>query len=190
VTSSYHFTSTWELPFPAADAYAALYDLVSYPRWWPEFRSVVETGDPRGPMADRQHRMIVRSFLPYDLDYVLTEEIADEPTGVLQGWVNGDIVGRIRWDIAPSGDGCIVSFDEDVMTAVPLLNRLAPVGRPAFELNHRWTMHDGRVGLIGLLAGRAPVAAPPHGPGRVPWVGPLEPLRPQPARRRTKRPGR
>lgn len=157
VPHQYHFTSTWTIPSAPLDVYRALEALSDYPSWWPQFRSV-------GKINDGQYRMTVRSFLPYNIDYVLSREIADQGTGLLQGWATGDIVGRIRWEIRGGAAGTIVSFDEDVVTALPLLNLLAPIARPAFELNHRLMMHDGRVGLTAYLGStgepyRAPGAA-------------------------------
>lgn len=143
-----------------ADIYAALYRVRSYPRWWPEFREVTPVGPGR-------HRMIVRSFLPYRIRYVLTEEIADEANGVLEGTVDGDIVGRIGWKIDPAPGGSIVRFREVVETRLDVLNLLAPVARWAFEGNHQLMMRDGLVGLKAFIAGASPVrqAPPARQPG-------------------------
>jgi hypothetical protein len=151
----YLFTSKWEVPAPARDVYAALERVIDYPLWWPEFREVTR-------VAGGRYRMVVRSFLPYRITYVLSQVIADRGTGRLEATVAGDIAGRIGWKIDPAPHGSLVRFREDVETHLSLLNLLAPVARPAFEFNHQLMMRDGLVGLKALLAGRAPrPAAPP-----------------------------
>lgn len=143
----YRFGSRWELKASAADVYWALYDLPAYPTWWPQFIAV-RSIDPR------HHFMVVRSFLPYRIQYTLTREVADVARGVLQGHVDGDIVGRIRWDIVPSPSGSVVYFAEKVETQSELLNMLAPIARLAFGANHEVMMRDGFIGLRAYLAAR------------------------------------
>jgi hypothetical protein len=104
---------------------------------------------------DRRHWTLVRSFLPYDIAYLLTAEIADRGRGVLQGEVDGDIVGRIRWQIDPGRHGTVAHFEQRVETQVDLLNVLAPFARLAFEANHRVMMRDGLVGLKAFLGARS-----------------------------------
>jgi uncharacterized protein YndB with AHSA1/START domain len=159
----YRFRSRWEFNASPADVYRALYDLVRYPSWWPEFRQVDR-------IDDGHHRMVVRAFLPYEIAYLLTREIADASRGVLQGRVDGDIEGRIRWDITPTASGCTVYFAQKVETRSDLLNLLAPIARLAFEANHQIMMRDGFVGLKAYLAGttaKAPAPSPPQ-PGATP----------------------
>jgi hypothetical protein len=157
-----------------ADVYRALYDLVRYPTWWPQFREVQR--------IDRDHhRMVVRSFLPYQIAYLLTREVADPARGILEGRVDGDIEGRIRWDIKPTQSGSVVHFVQKVETRSDLLNLLAPIARLAFEANHQIMMRDGFVGLKAYLAGisakpQVPEAAP--GP---PAPAPAPPGAPAPA---------
>ena len=110
-------------------------------------------------MDERRHWTLVRSFLPYDIAYLLTAEIADRGRGVLQGEVDGDIVGRIRWQIDPGRRGTVAHFEQRVETQVDLLNLLAPFAWLAFEANHRVMMRDGLVGLKAFLGARSLVGA-------------------------------
>jgi hypothetical protein len=105
-------------------------------------------------MRRHRHWTIVRSFLPYEINYVLVPEIADRGHGLLQARVDGDIVGRIRWQIDPHRSGSIAHFEERVETQVDLLNLLAPLARLAFEANHQVMMRDGLIGLKAYLGAR------------------------------------
>jgi hypothetical protein len=150
----YLFKSTWVLPYPPDDVYQALYDVVSYPLWWPEFREVTRA-------TDLLFRMVVRSFLPYRITYMLRRDIADLATGRLEATVDGDISGVIGWMVTPGPAGTTVRFREIVECRMELLNLLAPIARWAFEFNHQLMMRDGLVGLKAYLAGEAPKPAAP-----------------------------
>ena len=156
----YSFSSRWELSHPAFDAYDALYRVREYPAWWAEFREVLRVGDG-------VWRIVVRSFLPYRITYMLRRTIADRATGCLESTVDGDIVGRIGWKIDATPTGSVLYFREEVRTNIDELNLLAPVARWAFEANHRVMMHNGHIGLRGLLAGRSarPLRPPIRRPG-------------------------
>jgi hypothetical protein len=149
IAPRYDFRSRWSVDAPPDNVYDVLYGVVEYPLWWPEFREVTRVDAGR-------HRMVVRSFLPYRITYILTQSIADKATGRLEATVDGDIVGRIGWKIDPTADGTRVRFRESVQTRMDLLNVLAPVARWAFEFNHQLMMRDGLVGLRAYLAGEAP----------------------------------
>lgn len=144
----YRFRNRWRVSARPRDVYAALAGPVDYPSWWPQFREV-------RMIDDRHYWMVVRSFLPYSIAYVLTPEITDPAAGLLQARVDGDIVGRIRWQIDPGGPGSIVHFEEKVRTQTNLLTVLTPFGRLAFDANHRLMMRDGLVGLNAFLAARS-----------------------------------
>jgi hypothetical protein len=144
----YHFVSRWTVDAPADAAYAAIYEVVSYPAWWPEVKEARK--------LDEDHLwMRTRSFLPYDLAFDLERTIADARAGTLEARLTGDLEGVIRWTITPAADGSLIAFDEDVDTNKTTLNRLAPLVRPAFVANHALMMAHGQAGLRTFLAGFA-----------------------------------
>ena len=143
----YVFRSRWELASPPSDVFDALYDLANYPGWWPQVRAVHR-------FDEDHHKMVVRSFLPYEIDYTLIRETSDRAQGLLRGRVEGDIVGTIEWRINPSPSGCVAYFFEDVETTLEVLNLLAPVARWMFEFNHQLMMRDGHLGLSAYVSGR------------------------------------
>jgi len=145
----YRLRSKWELQAPVLDVFDALSRPIDYPKWWPQFRDVRRIDDLR-------YWMVVRAFLPYYLTYLMEAEIADSARGVLQARTDGDIVGRIRWQIDAGSRGTVAYLEERVEMQVDLLNLVAPVARVAFETNHRLMMRDGLLGLRAYLADRTP----------------------------------
>ena len=127
--------------------YDVLEDYPNYPAWWQQFQKVREVRRLR-------HWTVVRSFLPYEITYVLTPEIADKGRGLLQAKVDGDIVGHIRWQVDPHTAGSIAYFEERVETQLDLLNAVTPIARLAFEANHQVMMRDGLIGLKAYLGAR------------------------------------
>ena len=145
-TRRYHFISRWTVAAPADAVYAAIYEVVAYPTWWPEVKEARK--------LDEDHLwMRTRSFLPYDLSFDLERTIADPRAGILEARLTGDLEGTVRWTIEPAGDGCLITFAEDVDTTKATLNRLAPVVRPAYVANHFVMMSHGQAGLRTFLAG-------------------------------------
>jgi hypothetical protein len=144
----YRFVSRWTVDAPPDAAYAAIYEGASYPSWWPEVKEARK--------LDEDHLwMRTRSLLPYELAFGLVRTIADPRAGVLEARLTGDLEGTIRWTIEAVADGCLITFDEDVVTTNPTLNRLAPIVRPAYVANHALMMAHGQAGLRTFLAGYA-----------------------------------
>ena len=145
-SASYRFVSRWPVDASADAAYAVLYEVVEYPRWWPEVKEAIK--------LDEDHLfMRTRSFLPYELAFTLVREIADPGRHILQARLIGDLVGRIRWSITAQDGRTLIVWDQRVVTNKPLLDRFAPVARPAFVANHGLMMRHGHAGLRVFLAG-------------------------------------
>src|SRR5256885_4139946 len=97
----YHFVSRWTVDAPADAAYAAIYEVVAYPAWWPEVKEARK--------LDEDHlRMRTRSILPYDLAFELERTIADPQGGILEARLTGDLQGVIRWTIETVAGGCLI----------------------------------------------------------------------------------
>jgi hypothetical protein len=141
----YHFVSRWTVDAPRDAVYTAVHDVVAYPAWWPEVKDARKFG------AD-QFWLRTRSILPYDLAFDLVRTIADPLGRVLEARLTGDLEGVIRCSIEPAGDGCRITFDEEVVTTKAALNRLAPIVRPAYVANHALMMAHGEAGLRTFLA--------------------------------------
>jgi hypothetical protein len=142
----YRFTSVWRVGSPPDEVFRVLQDIGSYPRWWPEVRRVDR-------IDDRSVRIVVRSFLPYNLTFVATDSRQDESAGILETMMRGDLDGFSRWRIVVEGSGSRATFEEDVIARKKLLRRLALGARPFFRLNHTVMMRHGMRGLGVYLAG-------------------------------------
>jgi hypothetical protein len=142
----YRFVNVWRLEYAPEDVYQVLEDIGEYPRWWPEVRRVER-------VDDRTVRILVRSFLPYDLSFLAVESRKDPEAGVLETALSGDLDGFSRWIIEPDGTGTRATFGEEVIARKTLLRRLAFIARPFFRLNHALMMRSGCRGLRVYLAG-------------------------------------
>jgi hypothetical protein len=141
----YRFRNVWRVPATPEETYLALCRLPEYPIWWPEVKEV--------HCVDRAgFRVRCRSFLPYDLSFVIHEPQVDPASGVLMARLTGDLEGYSRWTVTGNGEGSDVVFDEEVVTAKPLLKRLSRVLRPALHANHALMMRHGESGLRAHLA--------------------------------------
>jgi Polyketide cyclase / dehydrase and lipid transport len=142
----YVFRSEWRLSASPDAVYTVLEDLATYPLWWPEVRRTVR-------FDERTAEVTCRSLLPYDLVFVTTQERRDRDERVLQARMVGDLDGFSRWTISSCDGGTSAVFEEEVDTTKPMLNRLAPIARPAFWANHWLMMRHGEQGLSTFLAG-------------------------------------
>jgi hypothetical protein len=142
----YVFQSRWLLDSSPEDCYEVLYDVESYPRWWPEIKEV--------HMLDKDRACYrVRSFLPYYLDFESSRSREDKGAGVLEANLTGDLEGFSRWTISKSSTGSVLVFDEEVVTTKRIMNILAPMARPIFKANHEFMMRHGEAGLRTFMAG-------------------------------------
>lgn len=145
-SNAYRFRSSWHVPAPPAESFRVLEELADYPAWWPEVRSAERVDDDT-------FRIRVRSVLPYDLLITTTRVRADEPAGVLEARLTGDLTGSTRWLVSGQDGGARLVFEEDVVANKALLRRLGLVARPAFRANHALMMRSGQRGLLAYLAG-------------------------------------
>jgi ribosome-associated toxin RatA of RatAB toxin-antitoxin module len=141
------FRSTWTVPATPQRVYDVLADVESYPQWWPQVRRARRLGESSGELT-------CRSLLPYDLVFVMHQELEDPDSLVLRARMTGDLNGTSQWTIAPDGDGARAIFDEDVSVGSGLLRAAGRLFRPALKFNHDRMMRAGEKGLRAhLLAG-------------------------------------
>ncbi len=147
--NTYTFHEQWTVPVPPQAAWKLIANLETYPRWWKEFLSVTRLNEVKGVGA--RFAVYVKSALPYHMRFTLESIRYDEPE-TSEVLVSGDLNGTMRWTLEPTGQGTRMIFEEEVYTGKPVLNVLAPVGRPAFAWNHRIMMKHGEQGLRNALA--------------------------------------
>lgn len=122
-------------------------DLPTYPAWWPEVKKV-DLVD-----ADRAN-VTITALIPYSLKFLMERELDDPAGGVLRARLTGDLQGWSSWKLREQMGGCTLVFEEEVEAKKRLLRLLAPVARPAFQLNHSIMMKRGEAGLRRYLASR------------------------------------
>jgi hypothetical protein len=84
----------------------------------------------------------------------IVEAVEMDPGKLVDVKTIGDFDGLWRAELSPSGAGTHVKLTWQVTVERPILKFLAPLLRPAFAWNHRWTTPRGEAGLRRYLAAR------------------------------------
>ncbi|WP_344868432.1 SRPBCC family protein [Amycolatopsis ultiminotia] len=145
--AEYRFRSSWWLPaVPAARVFAAVVDLESYPRWWPDVRAVRQVDDDTA-------EVVCRSRLPYRLVIAMHREQQDQLAGRVRVRLSGDLDGILAGALHSVDGGTRLEITQHVRARKALLRRLDGVARPFFRVNHAWMMRRGHRGLAAYLVG-------------------------------------
>jgi hypothetical protein len=122
------------------------------PLWWKGVYLEAEklSGDG-GPKVGDRFRVKARGFLPYELNFIL-EPATLEPGRRVVVKTIGDFDGLWSATLSPRDGGVHVDIIWQVTVLRPILRLLAPLLRPAFAWNHRWTTPRGEKGLRDYLA--------------------------------------
>jgi uncharacterized protein YndB with AHSA1/START domain len=148
VDGGFVFRSEWSLPAPPARVYAVLAEVEAYPEWWPQVRRARRLDESSGELT-------CRSLLPYDLVFVMHQELEDPDSLVLRARMTGDLNGTSQWTIRPDADGARAVFDEDVSVGSGLLRAAGRLFGPALKFNHDLMMRAGQKGLRAHLTAGA-----------------------------------
>ena len=143
MSPTFAFRDSWEVAAAPEDVHDVLVDLEHYPDWWPEVVAVASLGPDDA-------RVLCRSRLPYTLDLVL--HAVNRSPGVLEVEVSGDLIGSVRFDLAPVPGGTRLDFAQEVR-APGWLGAASYVAGPLLRWNHDRMMRGCRQGLSARLAG-------------------------------------
>ena len=154
-SNSFRFDESWDIPEGTPqEVWDVLADAQLLPLWWGEVYKEIEKLTPVDrPTVGAKVRARVRGFLPYELNFIL-EAVELEPGKVVAVKTGGDFDGLWRAVLTPSGKGTHVDLTWQVLVERPILKFFAPLLRPAFAWNHRWTTPRGEAGLRRYLAKR------------------------------------
>jgi polyketide cyclase/dehydrase/lipid transport protein len=170
---TYRFQATWRVRAAPGDVWDVLYDVPSYPDWWPQVKHVSEL------IGEETYDVQVRSALPYLLRFTLGQSLADRDAGILEADLRGDLDGFSRYTIREARAGSVLHYEQEVVTTKGLLNLLEPIARPTFVANHWWMMRSGERGLRAFMAGHRFATHGPkgehHGAGETGPVGASRP---------------
>jgi hypothetical protein len=150
----YQLASHWHLDASIERVWAALYDVASWPKWWPYVQEVeeLEAGDAGGVGALR--RFTWGSALPYQLTFTMRTSAVERPY-ILEAIAEGELSGIGRWTLIPRGPAATeVRYDWEVSTSRTWMNVMAPVLGPMFRWNHGQVMAAGAQGLSQYLGAR------------------------------------
>lgn len=144
--NDYRFRDVWSLSAATSRVFDALVDLLRWPVWWPDVRSVRQVDDDTA-------ELVCRSTLPYALTFRVHRAEQDAGAGRLRVDLTGDLEGYTVGVVARRAAGARLAIDQRVVVNKPLLRTFAPVARPLFQVNHTLMMRRGHRGLRGYLEG-------------------------------------
>jgi hypothetical protein len=147
--NDYRFRNVWSVPADTTLVFGTLVDLLNWPRWWPDVRTVRQLDDDTAELT-------CRAVLPYALTFRLRRAEQDAGTGLLRVDMTGDLDGYCEAVVSgnASGHGSRLAVDQGVVVTKPLLRALAPVARPLLIANHAAMMWRGQRGLRAYLTPR------------------------------------
>jgi uncharacterized protein YndB with AHSA1/START domain len=148
---AYRFVDRWTIPAPIERVYDAIGDVLGYERWWTEF-VIRATGDAPPPEPGKSNELVVKAYLPYRVNFVLTVVEAERPRRILSR-LSKDFDGTGEWTLEETAEGTVATLDWRPTVNHPLIRRLTPLLRPLFRSNHAWAMRRGERQLRAYLAG-------------------------------------
>jgi Polyketide cyclase / dehydrase and lipid transport len=150
----FRFDESWEIPDATVDE---VYDVLAHgellPQWWKGVYLAVKLSDAKEPKVGDRLRVRARGALPYELNFII-EAVELVPGEKVAVKTEGDFEGLWTATLSQRGEGVHVDLVRQVTVLRPILKFLAPVLRPAFAWNHRWTTPRGESGLREYLAAR------------------------------------
>jgi hypothetical protein len=158
----FRFDESWEIPNATV---TQVYDVLSHgellPLWWKGVYLEAEKLTPGAePKVGDRLRARARGFLPYQLNFIV-EVVELEPGRRVVVRTIGDFEGRWSATLSARAKGVHIDLIWEVTVQRPILRRLAPLLRPLFAWNHRWTTPRGEKGLRDYLATVPASTSPP-----------------------------
>lgn len=149
----FRFEERWDLPGAKVHQ---VYDVLSrgelLPQWWKGVYLEAEKLTPgETPKVGDRIRARARGFLPYELNFIV-EAVELEPERRVVVRTLGDFDGLWSAVLTQVESGVLVDLVWEVTVLRPILRLLAPLLKPAFAWNHRWTTPRGEKGLREYLA--------------------------------------
>lgn len=141
MTPQYRFVDRWAIPAPIERVYDAIGDVLGYERWWTDF-VIRATGDDPPPAPGKSNELLVKAYLPYTVDFVLTVVDCERPRRILSR-LSKDFDGTGEWTLVESDGVTTATLDWRPSVNHALIRRLTPVLRPLFRSNHTWAMRRG-----------------------------------------------
>ena len=149
VPPAYRFLDRWFAPASIERVYDVIGDPLGYERWWTDF-VLHASGDPGPPRPGKRNELVVKAYLPYQVNFGL-EVIEAEPPRRILSRLSRDFDGTGQWTLEETADGTEATLDWRPSVNHPLIKYLTPVLRPLFRSNHNWAMRRGERQLRDYL---------------------------------------
>ena len=148
------FVDRWFFPHPIDRVWPYIMNAPDYPTWWGEvYDRVTPLNDLPPDRVGSRSEVVAHGKLPYRLRFV-AEVVEVAPPRALRLTAEGDLTGSGAWSLEKRDSGTAVTFEWRVRADKALVRLFAPLVKPLFEWNHRWTMQKGEAALRRLLASR------------------------------------
>jgi uncharacterized protein YndB with AHSA1/START domain len=139
------------LAAPAAACFAPLADLATYARWWTLVRAEALAGGPALAPGVRFRLTGARPSGPPVAWVVEVLEVAP-PHRIELAYVEGDLLGRVAWELAPAAGGTDVAYVYRGVRANAATTR-ASFARYGTRLHSLAMREDALAGLRRLVVG-------------------------------------
>jgi hypothetical protein len=151
----FRFDESWEIPGSnVLEVYGVISRGELLPQWWKGVYLHAEKLTPGDePKVGDRIRARARGFLPYELNFIV-EAVELEPVRRVVVKTIGDFDGVWSATLEQRENGVHIDLVWEVTVLRPILRSLAPLLRPAFAWNHRWTTPRGERGLREYLASK------------------------------------
>ncbi|EHR51714.1 Polyketide cyclase / dehydrase and lipid transport [Saccharomonospora marina XMU15] len=150
--TSYVFRATWTISASPDAVFAAVVDVASYPRWWPDVRSVRPCDDSGGTGGDTDTALLIcRSTLPLPITVRMRRVEQNRPEGRVAVALTGDLEGVLT-GLVVADNGTRLEITQRVVARTTVLRSLSLVARPLLRVNHAMMMRRGLRGLRAHVA--------------------------------------
>lgn len=148
--SHFELLTAFEIAAPRKRVYGAIREVGQWPSWWRGCLKVEELAPGDEHSVGARRRVLWRSRLPYDVE-IEVEVTAITRAERIEVASRGDLDGKGTWTFADTATGTRVEYLWEVALRKRWMQRLAPLLRPLFKLNHDWLMANGVRGLAQHL---------------------------------------
>jgi len=149
---AYRFLDRWVVDAPIDVVYDTIGDVLGYERWWTDF-VIRATGDEAPPAVGKSNELLVKSYLPFKVNFALEVLEVEAPRRILSR-LSKDFEGTGEWTLVETDGVTTATLDWRPSVNKPLIRNLTPVLRPLFRSNHNWAMRHGERQIREYLLGR------------------------------------
>jgi uncharacterized protein YndB with AHSA1/START domain len=136
VPPAYRFLARWVVAAPIERVYDAIGDVLGYERWWTDF-VLRAKGDEGPPAPGNRNELLVKSYLPYKVNFALEVIEAERPRRI-RSRLSKDFDGTGEWVLEETADATVATLDWRPSVNHALVRHLTPALRPLFRSNHNW----------------------------------------------------